>query len=242
MNSTGYVSGICISARRGIPKSPVDSVNLVENYGLEHDAHAGNWHRQISILCLEEIEKFQAGGADVKHGDFGENLIIKGINLKEYPVGTRLRIGDALIETTQIGKVCHHHCRIFQQMGECIMPKSGVFAKVLQGGAVKIGDKHIRGGVSKLKGMELPRNVGDIFRLFPPSVHFQEVDSSVPVDVATAVAMEVTLILRVFIRNCVEIPWFVRFRLRITVPTVAIEKEFAFAVVVDISPCLRLVP
>ena len=141
MNSTGYVSGICISARRGIPKSPVDSVNLVENYGLEHDAHAGNWHRQISILCLEEIEKFQAGGADVKHGDFGENLIIKGINLKEYPVGTRLRIGDALIETTQIGKVCHHHCRIFQQMGECIMPKSGVFAKVLQGGAVKIGDK-----------------------------------------------------------------------------------------------------
>ena len=138
-SSRGTLRAICLSASRGIAKSETNRIRLIENYGLENDAHAGTWHRQVSILCLEEIENFRARGAEVRFGDFGENLIIDGINLKDYPVGTRIRIADALLETTQIGKKCHHHCKIFHRMGDCIMPRCGVFARVLSSGTVTVG-------------------------------------------------------------------------------------------------------
>jgi MOSC domain-containing protein YiiM len=133
------VTAVCISAKKGIAKRPVDSARLVEEHGLENDAHAGNWHRQVSLLSLQKIEDFKKRGALVRPGDFGEN-IIADIDFASLPVGTRLSVGDALLEITQLGKECHTHCAIYHSMGECIMPTQGVFAKVLRGGEVKAGD------------------------------------------------------------------------------------------------------
>lgn len=113
---------------------------LVENYGIEGDAHAGNWHRQVSLLSLEKIEAFREKGAQVSFGDFGENLIIDGFDFRSLPVGTIFTIGDAVLKMTQIGKECHTHCQIYQTMGECIMPREGVFAVVLKGGQIRNGD------------------------------------------------------------------------------------------------------
>ena len=113
---------------------------LIENYGIEGDAHAGNWHRQVSLLSLEKIEAFREKGAQVSFGDFGENLIIDGFDFRSLPVGTIFTIGDAVLKMTQIGKECHTHCQIYQTMGECIMPREGVFAVVLKGGQIRNGD------------------------------------------------------------------------------------------------------
>lgn len=136
----GTVIAVCISEKKGIAKRPVASGLLVEGHGLKKDAHAGNWHRQVSLLSLEKVEDFKQRGATVTHGDFGENLVVSGIDFVTLPVGTRLTVGDALLEISQIGKECHTRCAIYYSMGECIMPTQGVFATVLRGGAVKAGD------------------------------------------------------------------------------------------------------
>lgn len=137
----GKVIAICISEKKGTQKVPVESAVLRVDHGIEGDAHAGNWHRQVSLLGLEKIEAFRERGADVDFGAFGENLIIEGFDFRNLPVGTRFRIGDVLLEMTQIGKECHSHCAIFHLVGDCIMPREGVFAKVLEGGEIKPGDE-----------------------------------------------------------------------------------------------------
>ena len=137
----GKLLGICISEKRGTEKQLIQEANLIENYGIEGDAHAGNWHRQVSLLSSEKIEDFKARGAEVLPGAFGENLIIEGYDFRSLPVGTRFQIGDALLEMTQIGKECHTHCRIYHKMGECIMPVQGVFTRVLKGGHIAVGDE-----------------------------------------------------------------------------------------------------
>lgn len=140
MEMNGRVVAVCISERKGTQKTEVPSINLVPEWGIEGDAHAGKWHRQVSLLALEKIEAFREKGADVDFGAFGENIIVEGFDLRKLPVGTRFRIGDALLELTQIGKECHTHCAIYHQVGDCIMPREGVFTIVLEGGEVKAGD------------------------------------------------------------------------------------------------------
>ena len=137
----GKLIAICTSEKKGTQKEPVETAMLKENHGLVGDAHAGNWHRQVSLLGLEKIEAFREKGADVDFGAVGENLIIEGFDFRNLPVGTRFAIGDALLEMTQIGKECHSHCAIFHMVGDCIMPREGVFAKVLRGGQIKTGDE-----------------------------------------------------------------------------------------------------
>ena len=111
-----------------------------EDFGIEGDAHAGKWHRQVSLLSHDKIEAFRAKGAEVTDGAFGENLVVTNLDFRSFQVGTRLICRDVILEMTQIGKECHHGCLIFQKMGECIMPREGVFAKVIRGGEIKIGD------------------------------------------------------------------------------------------------------
>ena len=137
----GRILAVCISERKGERKKAISSGRLVENFGLQGDAHAGDWHRQISLLGDESVDKMRAVGLDVGAGDFAENLTIVGINLPLLPIGTHLRVGPtALLEVTQIGKECHHHCAIYQQVGDCVMPREGIFARVLRGGPVAKDD------------------------------------------------------------------------------------------------------
>ena len=137
----GEVMGICISKKRGTAKVEVDEANLIEDFGIEHDAHAGNWHRQVSLLSFETREAFKARGAEIDDGAFGENIVVSGIDLIHLPVGTQIKSGDVLLEVTQIGKECHSHCEIYHRMGECIMPTNGIFTRVLHGGTLKKGDQ-----------------------------------------------------------------------------------------------------
>ena len=137
----GKVKAICVSEKRGTKKVNIGRCELVENHGLKGDAHAGNWHRQVSLLSYDRVEEFRARGASVDDGAFGENLLVEGIDFKTLPVGTRLRCNDVLFEITQIGKECHAHCEIFRQVGDCIMPREGVFARVLKGGMISVGDE-----------------------------------------------------------------------------------------------------
>ena len=134
------VTAICVSEKKGARKRAVPSARFIAGHGVEHDAHAGDWHRQVSLLSLEKIEDFKKRGAVVSDGDFGENLVADGIDFARLPVGARLAVGDVLLEVTQIGKECHTRCAIYHAMGECIMPTQGVFAKVLRGGTVAAGD------------------------------------------------------------------------------------------------------
>lgn len=131
---------VCISTNKGERKTPVPSVELRVNHGIIGDAHAGEWHRQVSLLAQESINKMRALGLDVDSGDFAENLTTRGIDLPRLPVGSRLQIGPTLLEVTQIGKECHTRCAIYHQAGDCVMPKEGIFAKVLTGGTVTPGD------------------------------------------------------------------------------------------------------
>ena len=137
----GIVKAVCVSDRRGIQKENVESARFKEDYGIVTDAHAGNWHRQVSLLSAEKIEEFNKKGADVKPGAFGENLIVEGFDFRNLPVGTTFRCGDVVLEMTQIGKECHTHCQIYHKMGECIMPTQGVFARVVHGGTITVGDE-----------------------------------------------------------------------------------------------------
>lgn len=136
----GKVIAICTSAVRGIQKTPERRAHFAVDWGVEGDAHAGHWHRQVSLLSADKIAAFNAKGANVQPGAFGENLVVEGLDFRAMPVGSRLRCGQALLEITQIGKECHSHCAIYHRMGECIMPHEGVFAKVLEGGTVAVGD------------------------------------------------------------------------------------------------------
>jgi MOSC domain-containing protein YiiM len=137
----GSIIAICISKSKGTRKNAVPSALALKDHGLEKDAHAGNWHRQISLLALEKIEDFKRRGALVSYGDFGENLVVSGIDLAHLPVGAHLAAGEeVLLEISQIGKECHTRCAIYHSMGECIMPTQGVFAKVLHGGELRQGD------------------------------------------------------------------------------------------------------
>ena len=136
----GEVVAVCISEKKGTAKQNVGSCNFIEDWGLEKDAHAGNWHRQVSLLSWEEVEKFRARGANVADGAFGENLLVKGYDFKSYPVGSIFKCNEVVLEITQIGKKCHSECEIFHMVGDCIMPREGVFARVLHGGRIDVGD------------------------------------------------------------------------------------------------------
>ena len=137
------IVSINISDKKGVRKKPVDSAVIRENFGIETDAHASEkWHRQISLLALESIEKMQAMGLKVGPGDFAENITTQGIDLPVLPIGTKMTIGGEVeAEVSQIGKVCHTRCAIYHQAGDCVMPKEGIFVKVLKGGTIKKGDE-----------------------------------------------------------------------------------------------------
>ena len=135
------IVSIATSKKKGTRKALVDEAILRKEHGLEGDAHAGKWHRQVSFLAAEEIGKARQSGLEVTFGDFAENIATTGIDWKNIPVGTRVRLGpDALVEITQIGKECHNRCAIYYQAGDCIMPREGVFARVLQEGKIRCGD------------------------------------------------------------------------------------------------------
>jgi MOSC domain-containing protein YiiM len=135
------VVATCISGKKGERKTPMEAVTLRENHGIVGDAHAGEWHRQVSLLASESIDKMRNLGLDVNSGDFAENITTSGIELVSLPIGTRLKVGETLLEVTQIGKECHTRCAIYHQAGDCVMPKEGIFARVITGGAVRPGDE-----------------------------------------------------------------------------------------------------
>ena len=137
----GKIMAVCISQKRGTQKKPVPCAKLTSEWGIVGDAHGGNWHRQVSLLSFEKIEAFRKKGAAVSFGDFGENLVVEGFDFAALPVGSLLQCGDVVLEMTQIGKECHNHCPIYQAMGDCIMPREGVFARVIAGGEIHVGDE-----------------------------------------------------------------------------------------------------
>ena len=140
MKARGTVRAVCLSPARGTVKRPAEKALLVKGHGLEGDAHAGKWHRQVSLLSYDSVQEFNRKGGGVTDGDFGENILVEGIDLKALPVGSLLRIGTAVLRTTQIGKECHSDCEIRQRTGDCIMPREGIFAEVLEGGEIRAGD------------------------------------------------------------------------------------------------------
>ncbi len=137
----GKVLSVCISDVRGVAKRPVDFLHLIPDHGIEGDAHAGNWHRQVSLLAQESVDTLQSKITfKLKPGDFAENVLTEGIELKSLPIGTRLKMGTALGEVTQIGKECHNDCAIRRQVGDCVMPREGIFVRILEEGILKPGD------------------------------------------------------------------------------------------------------
>ena len=141
----GKVLAISISKKKGIPKTNIDTANLIENHGIEGDVHAGNWHRQVSFLAIESINKMrEAGIPKLRPGAFAENITTEFLILPEIEIGTKIKIGDeALLEITQIGKECHSKCAIFVKIGDCVMPREGIFAKVIKSGSIKPYDEII---------------------------------------------------------------------------------------------------
>jgi MOSC domain-containing protein YiiM len=140
VNTTGTVLAVCTSLKKGTRKRNVERAELRPNWGVVGDAHAADWHRQVSLLAWESIEKMRALGLNVNVGSFAENITTQGLSLVDLPVGTRLRLGEALVEVTQIGKVCHERCAIYYQAGDCVMPREGIFVRVHEGGQVQVGD------------------------------------------------------------------------------------------------------
>ena len=137
----GKVIAVCTSEKKGTQKTSVPEIDVRKDWGIQGDAHVGKWHRQVSLLSYEKIEAFRARGAEIEDGAFGENIIVQGIDFATLPVGTKFACNDVVLELTQIGKECHSGCAIFKKMGECIMPKQGVFTKVLHGGIIRPGDE-----------------------------------------------------------------------------------------------------
>jgi len=140
--ATGSVLSVNISEKRGEKKHNVNEAFLKADYGIDIDAHSGSWHRQVSLLSLSSFDKMRNLGASVVFGDFAENITVEGIDVYTLQVGTKVTVGEALLEVTQIGKECHNKgCAIKQQVGTCVMPLEGIFTRVLQGGKVRVGDK-----------------------------------------------------------------------------------------------------
>jgi len=140
----GKVLAVNISEEKGTKKTNIQSCTLLRDFGLKGDAHAGPWHRQVSLLANESIEKMRAMGLSVSYGDFAENITTEGIDLVHLPIGTEIRVGNSVIlRVTQIGKECHTRCAIYYQAGDCVMPKEGIFAEVMNEGEVKVGDEII---------------------------------------------------------------------------------------------------
>ena len=135
------VTAVCISTMKGVPKKEVPEIEVKIDHGIVGDAHAGNWHRQISLLAGESVDKMREKIPALKNGAFAENIVTRGLTLYELPVGTKLRVGPALLEVTQIGKECHSACAIKKVTGDCVMPREGIFAKVLEEGVIRAGDK-----------------------------------------------------------------------------------------------------
>jgi len=140
MSQEGRVLAVCTSQKKGVPKRDIGRAELRANWGIVGDAHAADWHRQVSLLAWESIEKMRAKGLKVRAGSFAENITTTGLCLVDLPIGTRMRIGTALVQVTQIGKVCHDKCAIYYQAGDCVMPREGIFVVVLEGGMVQAGD------------------------------------------------------------------------------------------------------
>ena len=140
MKLQGTVRAVCISPAKGTEKRPAEKGVFIRDHGIANDAHAGKWHRQVSLLSYDSVQEFNRRGAGVTDGDFGENLLVEGIDLKRLPVGTVLKAGTATLRLTQIGKECHSGCAIRERTGDCIMPREGVFAEVLEGGEIRAGD------------------------------------------------------------------------------------------------------
>mgnify|MGYP003291891705 CR=1 FL=1 len=139
----GKIIAVCISNERGTVKDNVGACEIVEGFGLKDDAHGGNWHRQVSLLSYEQFKAFEERGAKISFGSFGENLLIEGYDFKSLPIGSRFVCNDVILELTQVGKKCHSGCEIYKTMGDCIMPREGVFCKVIRGGKVSVGDEFI---------------------------------------------------------------------------------------------------
>ncbi|MGJ8455520.1 MOSC domain-containing protein [Pseudothermotoga sp. U03pept] len=138
----GKILSVNISKVKGVKKTPVEEIELIENYGVKDDAHAGNWHRQVSMLSLSSIEKARSWGIEVNYGDFAENITVDGVDVYRLSVGTKAYINDLVeLEVTQIGKECHDRCAIAKTVGKCVMPTEGIFLRVLRGGKVKAGDR-----------------------------------------------------------------------------------------------------
>lgn len=142
VGDTAKVTSVNISEKKGTRKTPVESgvITLMADFGVAEDAHAGDWHRQVSFLAEESIDKAKDSGLDVSEGDFGENITTIGLDIKSLPLGTRVRIGSALVEISQIGKICHRKCAIYYLAGDCIFPREGVFGWVVEPGEVRVGD------------------------------------------------------------------------------------------------------
>ena len=140
MNQEGQVLAVCTSEKKGTQKKDVGQAELRPKWGIVGDAHAADWHRQVSLLAWESIEKMRALGLKVKAGSFAENITTQGLSLVDLPVGTEMRLGEALVRVTQIGKECHDRCAIYQQAGDCVMPREGIFVEVLEEGSVQVGD------------------------------------------------------------------------------------------------------
>ncbi len=143
MSNKGTIQAICVSKNKGERKTPLSVAQLIQDHGIEGDAHAGDWHRQVSLLAASDVDGMRAKGLpDLKAGDFAENIVLSGIDLGALGLGSRLRLGtDVVVALTQIGKVCHARCAIYHQTGDCIMPRLGVFARVVSGGALNAGDE-----------------------------------------------------------------------------------------------------
>ena len=187
MENNIEVLAVCISEKKGTEKKEVEKIVLKEDWGIEGDAHAGKWHRQVSLLAFEKIDAFRKKGAEVNFGAFGENIIVGGVDLRSLPVGTVLEIGEARLRVTQIGKECHSHCNIYKKMGDCIMPREGIFAEVLKGGVVQKGES-----IKVIEKEEGPYRVG-IITVSDRASKGEYEDKSGPVikDLVEAAGMEV---------------------------------------------------
>lgn len=171
----GRIMAVCTSEKRGTQKHPISSGHFIAGWGIEGDAHAGQWHRQVSLLSWEKIEAFRRRGAAVDYGAFGENLVVSGFDFAALPVGTQFQCGQVVLEITQIGKECHRHCAIYEVTGDCIMPREGVFARVLQEGSIKPGDT-----IDKIKPTKKRPYQAAVITLSDKGIRGERVDESGP--------------------------------------------------------------